>query len=111
MIHLSPDGGAMSPLAARLSLPHSCRGGTPLSLQFAFRRARLAALGTVTISEHTPWGVRLLPQSAASPIEMHRDPIGAGLSRCSRCAVVYSSDRDEVSLAAAARVRGAAAHD
>jgi hypothetical protein len=43
MIHLSPDGGATSPPAARLSLPHSFRGGTLLSLHFAFRRARLAA--------------------------------------------------------------------
>jgi hypothetical protein len=104
MTVLSPPGGAMSPPSAILSRQ-------VLDKQVRVHRARLAALGTVTISEHTPWGVRLLSQSASSPIEMHRDPIGGGLSRCSRRAVVYSSDRDEVSLAAAARVRGATAHD
>jgi hypothetical protein len=100
-----------SPVGGATSLPSAIISRQVLDKHVRVRRARLAALETVTIAEHTPWGLRLLSQSASSPIEMHRDPVGGGLSRCSRRAVVYSSDRDEVSLAAAARVRGAAAHD
>ena len=51
MTHLSPDGGATSqpasttqPSAAGPALPHPLSGQMLLTLQIAFRRARLAEL-------------------------------------------------------------------
>ena len=79
----------------------SFRGGAPLAARIALRRARpLVVLSAVVISarEQTP--------SRHAPIVMVNvvvdrnrtaDPIGGGLSRCSRRALVYSIDRDAIS--------------
>jgi hypothetical protein len=58
MTHLSPDGGATSqppstltrPSAAGPALPHPLSGQMLLTLQIAFRRARLAELETEMVA-------------------------------------------------------------
>jgi hypothetical protein len=66
MTHLSPNGGAMSPLSARPALPHPLSGQMLLTLQIASRRARLAALETrmITACEAAALGAR--PRTSAA---------------------------------------------